>query len=70
MATLVGTQTKFSDALKSLLELDYDAIEAYKAAIERLENQTYKDKLTEFQEDHERHVEELSALLYYFHKLK
>ena len=42
MATLVGTQTKFVDALKELAELDHDAIEAYEAAINRLENEFYK----------------------------
>lgn len=43
MATLVGTQKNFADALKALIELDYDAIEAYKAAIDRLENENYKN---------------------------
>jgi rubrerythrin len=63
MVTLVGTQTTFLDAVKDLLELDYDAIEAYKAAIERIENQDYKSKLVEFKADHERHTEELSQLI-------
>lgn len=63
MTTLVGTQKTFSDALQSLLELDYDAIEAYKVAIERLEDKDFKAKLTEFKGDHERHVREISDLL-------
>ncbi|AFC70705.1 hypothetical protein MC5_01535 [Rickettsia australis str. Cutlack] len=35
MTTLVRTQNNFADAIKELVELDYDAIEAYKAAINR-----------------------------------
>lgn len=63
MATLVGTQANFADALRELVELDYDAIEAYEAAINRLENESYKDKLDEFKKDHERHVKELNDIL-------
>lgn len=63
MATLVGTQEDFGEALKELVELEYDAIEAYEAAINRLENQDYKDNLISFKEDHTRHISELSTLL-------
>ena len=63
MATLVGTQKNFADALKALIELDYDAIEAYKAAIDRLENENYKNELTKFKADHQRHVQQLNAIL-------
>ena len=49
--------------LKNMIQLDYDAIEAYKAAIDRLENDTYKNKLRDFLKDHERHVQELSNLV-------
>lgn len=63
MATLVGTQKDFASALRELIELDYDAIEAYKTAINRLESTQYKVKLQEFQKDHETHVEELSKIL-------
>ena len=38
MTTLVGTQKNFAS---ELIELDYDAIEAYKAAINRLENKRF-----------------------------
>jgi hypothetical protein len=53
MATLVGTQTDFSQAIKELLELDYDAVDAYKAAIERLNNLEYITMLTSFMNDHQ-----------------
>lgn len=63
MTTLVGTQNDFYDALFALCELDYDAIEAYKAAINRLENEGYKQQLLEFMHDHERHVREITMVL-------
>lgn len=63
MVTMVGTQTNFIDAVYALIELDYDAAEAYQAAIDRLDNQDYKLALAKFKADHERHIAELSALL-------
>jgi rubrerythrin len=56
-------QGNFADAMQDLLELEYDAIEAYEAAIERLETKEYRDKLSEFLSDHKRHVGDLSRLL-------
>lgn len=58
MTTATDSKELISD-LGDLIELDYDAIAAYKAAIERLDNAAYKAKLTEFLGDHERHVVEL-----------
>jgi bacterioferritin (cytochrome b1) len=63
MVTFVGNQEDFSEALKELLELDYSAVDAYEAAIERLENPGYQQKLEEFKGDHERHIQEISSLL-------
>jgi uncharacterized protein (TIGR02284 family) len=63
MVTLVGTQTNLLSLLKELIELDFDAIEAYEAAENRLENKEYKRKFAEFRADHERHTRELSQVL-------
>lgn len=63
MSTLVGTQSTFHEALYALCELDYDAVEAYKAAINRLENDKYKQKLSEFMNDHLQHVEAINRVL-------
>ena len=63
MVTLVGFQENFADAVKELIELDYDAVEAYKVACNKLTNNLYKDKLKEFKEDHEKHIEDLTQLL-------
>lgn len=53
-----GTKT-----LKELVSLDYDAIEAYDAAIERLETRAFAEKLREFRQDHVRHTENLGSIL-------
>lgn len=56
MVTLVGVQNSFSNALKDLLELEYDAAGAYELAIEKLQTEKYRDKMTEFLHDHNRHI--------------
>jgi rubrerythrin len=63
MVTIVGLQASFKNAVIDLIELEYDAVEAYEAAINRLENQNYKTKLQEFKADHDRHIKELSKLV-------
>lgn len=63
MTTLVGTEPNFADAVKDLVELDFDAIEAYDAAISKLQNEDYKRMLSDFKWDHNRHIDELTAIL-------
>lgn len=63
MVTMVGKQTEFGNALKELIELDYDAVEAYEAAINRIENTEFKTNLQKFMDDHRRHIKELSDIL-------
>lgn len=63
MVTMVGLDSDFRDVVKSLIELDYDAIEAYRVAAERVENQQVKTQLAQFMNDHQRHTVELSGLL-------
>ena len=46
-----------------LIVTDFDAIEAYEAAIDRLSNQEDARMLESFRDDHRRHVERLSALV-------
>ena len=46
--------------LNNLIELDYDAIAAYKAAIERLDDMQFKQQLAAFMEDHQNHITALS----------
>jgi uncharacterized protein (TIGR02284 family) len=49
--------------MHDLVELDFDAIEAYQAAIERVPEPADKTKLTEFLDDHRRHTMALGRLL-------
>ena len=63
MATMVGTLKSFTQAIKELVELDYDALGASESAINNLENPEYNKKFEEFKLDHQRHITELSAFL-------
>lgn len=49
--------------LNNVIELDFDAIAAYQAAIDRVESAEFRTKLEEFKQDHERHVETLGKLV-------
>ena len=49
------------EKLNDLIQLDHDAIEAYEAAIERLDSPDYRAKMQEFCDDHRRHTSELGA---------
>lgn len=66
MATLVGKQSEPVKLLQSLVELDYDAIEAYEAAIERIDDTQIKSRLESFCEDHRRHVATLNPIIQRF----
>jgi rubrerythrin len=63
MVTMVGMQHDFISALKDLLELEYDTVEAYEAALNRLERADYKKTMSDFLKDHQRHIKEISGLL-------
>ena len=63
MTTIVGTESTLEDLLEDLIQLDYDAADAYQAAIDRLKNSTYRTRLAEFKQDHLRHITELGDIL-------
>ncbi len=63
MATLIGKETQVVNLLINLAELDFDAISAYQAAIERLDSPLCKGMMQQFMQDHERHTRELSQLI-------
>ncbi len=63
MVTFVGDQKNFGSAVKSLIELEYDALRAYQTSIEKIYNQDFKNKLIEFKNDHERHIKVLLELI-------
>ncbi|MFN8770297.1 MAG: hypothetical protein ACK5Z5_04980 [Neisseriaceae bacterium] len=67
MVTLVGTQSDFNDVVIALLELEYDATEAYRLAVKKLSNTICKVTINEFLSDHERHIKEIK--IHYSDKL-
>jgi len=66
MATMVGNQKDLAKLLNSLIELDFDAISAYRAAIEKLDSAEDKGALRGFMADHERHTVDLRAFVMRF----
>jgi len=61
MATVRGTEGNIIHLLNNLIELDYDAIEAYEASIARLKDADDREQLRTFMADHIRHTNDLSA---------
>ncbi len=50
--------------LNDLLQIDIDAYHAYNQSIDSMEESTYREKLTDFRSDHERHIGALSDLIH------
>jgi uncharacterized protein (TIGR02284 family) len=63
MTTSVGTQRDLSTLIEQLIELDYDAIEAYDAVVDRLQSPECRAQMIAFRDDHARHVRDLGAIL-------
>lgn len=57
------TNIEIAKELAALVELDIDAIQAYSRAIPCIGSTSVKDLLIRFRQDHERHVEQLSAVI-------
>jgi uncharacterized protein (TIGR02284 family) len=56
-------EDKVTAVLSDLIALDFDAVEAYEQAIQRLADEPAKKELARFRGDHERHIRELSAVV-------
>ncbi len=56
-------QKKMIERLNDLIALDHDAVGAYEAAINRLDVEFLRMRLREFQDDHRRHIQELSRVV-------
>lgn len=63
MVTAVGTETRLVDLLNDLIQLDFDAVAAYRAAIDRMESRSYAQQLSAFLADHERHTQNLAPFV-------
>jgi uncharacterized protein (TIGR02284 family) len=61
MGDMIMQDSQLIEHLNRLIELDLDAIEAYEAAIARLNDPSDKAQLERFREDHRRHTAELSS---------
>lgn len=59
MATTIGSERTLVQCLINLIELDYDAVEAYEAAIARLDDASSRSTMASFKDDHNRHIREL-----------
>lgn len=54
---------KVIDQLNDLIQLDYDAVQAYDLALEHIDDPDAGDDLEVFKADHERHIVELTAVI-------
>ena len=54
------------EKLRSLAQLDVDAVGAYDAAIARVKEPLVRERLNEFRVDHVRHVQDLNAFILRF----
>lgn len=62
MATTVGNESDIQGLVKDLLKLEHDALAAYEAAIERLDDAVAKTEVESFRQDHLSHVAELEKM--------
>ena len=62
MVTTVGTEATFDKMVQNLLILEHDAMSAYQATIDRLEDPTSRDQIAAFKRDHEAHAQELRRM--------
>lgn len=51
------------DKLNGLIQLDFDAIQAYESAIKRIDIEAINNELEQFKRDHERHILDLSEVV-------
>lgn len=56
-------QDKMIERINDLIAVDYDAVNSYQQAIDRMNVEFLRMRLREFQQDHERHIRELSQFV-------
>ena len=59
----VMDQKRMIERLNDLIALDFDAVGAYEASIDRINVEPLRLRLREFQNDHRRHIQDLSRLV-------
>jgi uncharacterized protein (TIGR02284 family) len=63
MAATAEAASDIVDMLNDLIELNYDTLHAYEAAIDRLDNGEHQDQLTAFKDDQDRQIRELDSVI-------
>lgn len=63
MALKTSRKTNLVEGLQQLLELNFDAIEAYEVAIKKFSHSKYREQLLEFKADRERHIRNISSFI-------
>lgn len=63
MAVRISAGTDGPELLEQLIALDHEATTLYRAALDRLTDDTYRSQLESFIQDHARHIEELEPIL-------
>jgi uncharacterized protein (TIGR02284 family) len=61
--TMTDPAHKTIKLLNELIELDFDAIDAYQATVARLESPALKETMERFRDDHQRHTQNLGELV-------
>lgn len=56
-------RTEMLGRINALIQLDADAVEAYTQAIRHIKYEDVQKKLGEFQDDHRKHIQRLSAVV-------
>lgn len=62
MATTVGTESSIEDLVTDLIYLEHDAIAAYDATIDRLDDPEAKQQISAFRADHQQHLSVLNEI--------
>ena len=52
-----------SKVISELCQLDFDALAAYEATLERIEEPSFKETIATFRDDHQAHIESLNKML-------
>jgi uncharacterized protein (TIGR02284 family) len=63
MTTTIGGEGDALTLFANLVELEYDALEAYLAAVDRLGDAAIRATMQEFIADHRRHVSDLGSVI-------
>ncbi len=63
MATSIGKEDDLVSMLNHLIAMDFDAVEAYMAAIGRLIDVADQNEMRRFMTDHERHTQDLGMIV-------